>query len=616
MEGYTNRLLEFDLTTNEAKVCAPEEELYDKYLGGRGFGARVLYDLLPAGVDPLSGENIMLILAGPFTGTPVPGANRYVVITKSPGSKGFVDSYASGRIAVELKFAGYDGLIVRGTAAKPSYLYIEDDKVEIRDATFLWGKDTFETEDLIREALGDHEVGICCIGPAGERLVKFATINSDYYRQAGRGGVGAVMGAKNLKAVVVKGSRGVKSHNHMKLLSLVHDSIAKLSDSPVGKARMQYGTPLTLNITNAAGMLPTSNFRKGQFEGAEKINAEACEASTIKSRACYGCSVGCAKIMEAKEGKYKGNIVEGPEYETLGLLGSNLEIDELPAVIQANILCDRLGIDTISTGGVLGFVMECMERGYLKPEDVNGLQLEFGSAEPALQLIRDIAYRHGAGDWLAEGVRGAARKIGNNSIDFAMQVKGLEFAAYDPRIGYGTALAYAVNPRGACHRRAWPPAVEVLGKENPCETEGKAGIVKRLYDENSILHSLLVCDMPGKFIPLKPADYAGYYEAVTGKPMSVEELMTIADRVETMIRLFNNREGFGRADDTLPPRAFKEGLLNGPAQGRFIPREALDAIMTEFYALRGWDDQGIPSAETLTRLQVSRERGNPLCDCQ
>jgi len=616
MEGYTNRLLEFDLTANEVKVRTPEEDLYDKYLGGRGFGARVLYDLLPAGVDPLSSENIMLILAGPFTGTLVPGANRYVVITKSPGSKGFVDSYASGRISLELKFAGYDGLIVRGKAAKPSYLYIEDDKAEIRDAAFLWGKDTFETEDLIREALGDSEVGICCIGPAGERLVKFATINSDYYRQAGRGGVGAVMGSKNLKAVVVKGSRGVTCHDHMKLLSIVHDSIAKLSDSPVGKARMEYGTPLTLNITNAAGMLPTSNFRKGQFEGAAKINAEACKASTIKGRACFGCSVGCSKIMEAKEGKYKGNVVEGPEYETLGLLGSNLEIDELPVVIQANILCDRLGIDTISTGNVLGFVMECMERGYLKPEDVNGLQMEFGSAEPALQLIRDIAYRDGAGDWLAEGVRSAANKVGNNSIDFAMQVKGMEFAAYDPRIGYGTALAYAVNPRGACHRRAWPPAVEVLGKENPCETEGKAGIVKRLYDENSILHSLLVCDMPAKFIPLKLADFAGFYEAVTGKYMTVEELATIADRVETTIRLFNNREGFSRADDTLPPRAFKEGLLNGPAQGRFIPREALDTIMTEFYALRGWDNQGIPSAETLTRLQVSLERGNPLCDCK
>jgi aldehyde:ferredoxin oxidoreductase len=616
MGGYTNRLLEFDLTANAVKICTPEEELYGKYLGGRGFGARLLYDLLPAGVDPLSGENILLILAGPFTGTLVPGAGKYVVITKSPVSKGFVDAYASGRIAVELKFAGYDGLILRGKAAQPSYLYIQDDKVEIRDAAFLWGKDTFETEDLLREALGDHEVGICCIGPAGERLVKFATINSDYYRQAGRGGVGAVMGAKNIKAVVVKGSRGVKSHDHLKLLSLVQDSIAKIPDSPVAKARIQYGTPLTLNITNAAGMLPTSNFRKGQFAAAEKINAEACQASTIKSRACYGCSVGCGKIMEAKEGKYKGSIVEGPEYETLGLLGSNLEIDELPAVIQANILCDRLGVDTISTGCVLGFVMECMEREYLKPEDVNGLEMQFGSAEPALRLIHDIAYRQGAGDWLAEGVRAAAGKIGNNSIDFAMQVKGLEFPAYDPRIGYGTALAYAVNPRGACHRRAWPPAVEVLGKEKPCETEGKAGTVKRLYDENSILHSLLVCDMPAKFIPLKPADYAGYYEAVTGKPMTVEELMTIADRVETMIRLFNNREGFSRADDTLPPRAFNEGLLNGPAQGRFIPREALNLIMTEFYALRGWDERGIPSAETLTRLQVSRERGNPLCDCQ
>ncbi len=611
MFGYANRLLDVDLSTKSITVFNPGEDLYEKYLGGRGLGARLLYDLLPPGADPLGRENIFLLLAGPFAGTIVPGSGKYVVITKSPATKGYVDSYASGRIAVELKFAGYDGIILRGSTATPSYLYIHNDIVEIRDAGFIWGKNTLETEDLIREAINDREVGIACIGPAGERLVKFATVNSDYFRQAARGGVGAVMGSKNIKAIVVKGSGGVKSHDTQTVMELVKQHIDRIQDSPVAKIRIIHGTPLTLNLTNAAGMLPTSNFRKGVFEEADKINAEGVKDSTIKSRGCYGCILACSQITKAKEGKYKGTVLEGPEYESLGLLGSNLEVSNLSDIIQSNLLCDQLGLDTISTGGVIGFLMECMEKGFITPADVNGLQLRFGDSEAVHELIHDIAYRQGVGNLLAEGVQATAEKIGHNSSEFAMHVKGLEFAAYDPRIGYGTALSYAVNTRGACHRRAWPPMVEVLGKENPYGIEGKAQLIKDLYNDNCVMHSLLVCDFPGKMIPIKNPEYAQYYQAVTGRPTTAEDLLEAADRIESTIRLFNNREGFTRDKDTLPPRAFKEGLLNGPAEGRYIPKEALDTIISEYYALRGWDEQGVPREDTLDRLEVAAERRNP-----
>jgi aldehyde:ferredoxin oxidoreductase len=309
-------------------------------------------------------------------------------------------------------------------------------------------------------------------------------------------------------------------------------------------------------------------------------------------------------ITEASEGRYKGITVEGPEYETLGMFGSNLLIDDLPVVMQANILCDKLGLDTISAGNVIGFMMECFERGLLSPRETEGVEFRFGDREASLAAIEMIAHRRGFGDILAEGVKAASQHIGKDSGRFAMHVKGLEFPAYDPRGAFGSGLSYAVSPRGACHRRAWPPAKEILGGYPPYTVEGKAELIKELYDENCVLHSLLVCDMPAKFIPLSLDDYSRYWEAATGKIVSREDFQKIAERIETLIRMFNNREGHTRKDDTLPYRTLHEPLLDGPAKGQCIGEENLNRMIDEYYELRGWDALGIPKEETLKKHQL------------
>jgi len=309
-------------------------------------------------------------------------------------------------------------------------------------------------------------------------------------------------------------------------------------------------------------------------------------------------------ITRVSEGKYKGSELEGPEYETLGMFGSNQLIDDLPAIIQANILCDKLGLDTISTGNVIGFIMECFERELISFRETDGLDIRFGDREASLRAIEMIAYRQGFGDILAEGVKAISERIGKDSGRFAMHVKGLEFPAYEPRGAFGSALSYAVSPRGACHRRAWPPAKEILGNYPPYTVEGKAEMVKGLYDENCILHALLVCDMPAKFIPLSQDDYSKYFEAVTGGPLSKNDFQIIADRIETLIRMFNVREGFSRKDDTLPYRTLHEPLPDGPAKGQFIGEENLNRMLDEYYELRGWDRLGTPKKETLKKYQL------------
>ncbi|HHW02584.1 MAG TPA: aldehyde ferredoxin oxidoreductase family protein [Thermoanaerobacterales bacterium] len=603
MKGYLGKLLDINLSNESYRVIELDTSFYEKYIGGRGLGARLLYDMLPAGIDPLSHENIMLVLTGPLTGTIVPGAGKFVVVSKSPVSGGFLDSYSSGRIAVEIKFAGYDGLIIRSKASKPSYIFIEDEKVEIRDASDLWGQDTFATEEMLQQLAGGKEVGTMCIGPAGENLVNFASINSDYYRQAARGGIGAVMGSKNLKAIAVRGTKGVRCADTEGLMELVLKHKEMLDKSPVVQNRIKYGTPSTLDITNEVGMLPTKNFQTGVFEKARGVlDGEGVRSGVIQSRGCYGCMIACSKITKVKEGEFKDALVEGPEYETVGLLGSNVGVDYLPAIIQANILCDRLGLDTISTGNVIGFAMECYERGLLPEKYTNGLQLNFGNYHAVLRLIEDIAYRRGFGDILARGVKGASEAIGGGSSYFAMHVKGLEFPAYDPRIGLGTALSYAVSPRGACHRRAWPPSIEVLGHLEPYEIEGKAGAVKKLVDENSVFHSMLVCDFPAKWVPLKVKDFAEYLTLAVGRRYSEKELWEAAERIETQIRLFNIREGLTRKDDTLPPRVFKDALLEGPTKGNVVAPEQLEKLLDDYYELRGWEKDGTPKMETLVKL--------------
>jgi aldehyde:ferredoxin oxidoreductase len=605
MKGVWGRLLDIDLSSGKTKERVISDDMLEGYLGGRGLGVRLLFDMLPAGTEPLSPENVLFFLTGPLTGTKVPGSSKFVVITKSPLTQAWCDSYSSGRLPIELKKLGYDGIIVRGKSNHPCYLRMDEDGVRIKSADAIWGKDSFETDRILKETEGDPYVGITSIGPAGERLCRFACLNSELYRQAGRGGVGAVMGSKNLKAIVIKGKGRVHQHDRKRLVALNQQNYQRSRKSEVARARMRYGTPLTLNITHAGGILPTKNFQFGTWEKAlEKIDAEGVYKSRISRKACISCFTPCSLITRASNGKYQGTTVEGPEYETLAMFGSNLLIDALPEIIQANVLCDSLGLDTISAGNVIGFSMECFERGLISPTETEGLEIRFGDGEASLAAIEMMAMRRGFGDILAEGVRRMAAHVGKGSERFAMHVKGMEFPGYDPRGAFGSALSYAVSPRGACHRRAWPPAKEILGEYPPYTVEGKAEMVKGLYDENCILHSLLVCDFQSKFIPLSLEDYAQYFQAVTGEDISTEDFLSIAGRIETLIRMFNVREGLTRKEDTLPQRTLNEPLPDGPAKGQCIGDENLNRMIDEYYASRGWDSSGIPTKETLKKLQL------------
>ncbi|HKL75645.1 MAG TPA: aldehyde ferredoxin oxidoreductase N-terminal domain-containing protein, partial [Halanaerobiales bacterium] len=353
MDGVKGKLLEIDLSKASHREVKLEKELIKKYIGGRGLGVKLLGDLLPKNVDPLGEENIMLILTGPLTGSIVPGSGKYVVISKSPVTGGFLDSYSSGRLAPEIKFAGYDGLIIKGKAKRPSYIYIEDKNVEIKHAAHLWGKDTFETEEILQGS-GEEEYGTMCIGPAGENLVNFASINSDFFRQAARGGIGAVMGSKNLKAIKVRGTGDISCYDSKGMMDLVLKHKEKLKESAVVENRQKFGTPSTLDITNEAGMLPTKNYQSGVYKKAwGKLDSEGVSKNIIKTRGCYGCMIACSQITKTNDNEEE--IVEGPEYETVGMFGPNLGVDSLSAVIKANIKCDKLGMDTISAGNVIGF---------------------------------------------------------------------------------------------------------------------------------------------------------------------------------------------------------------------------------------------------------------------
>lgn len=610
MHCIKGKLLEIDLSSGKADERIIAGEIYQKYLGGRTLGAKLLYDTQPAHVEPLSPENRLLVLTGPVTGTIVPNAGKYVVVTKSPLTGAFLDSYCSGLISAQIRFAGFDGLLIHGQADQPVYIWIEDGNVEIRSAGHLWGKDTISSEDLIKKET-NKRAGVMVIGPAGEKMVRFASINSDHYRQAGRGGAGAVMGSKNLKGIAVYGTGSVAPYDGPGLQKKYEEDLRKLLSSDVGMARKRYGTPLTLTITNKAGMLPVNNFQKCTLpEAVDRIDGAGVEKSTIKTRACWGCMVACSKITEVVEdGPYKGDIVEGPEYETLSTLGSNLGLTNLPPIIRANILCDRLGLDTISTGVVLSFVMECYDRQLLGAEEIGVENPTFGNDVAVMEMIESIAYRKGFGDKMAEGAKRLAQYIGKSSYRFAMQVKGMEFPGYEPRAAFGACLSYAVSPRGACHRRAWPPAKEVLGGYPPYTTENKAVIVRDLFNENAILHSLLVCDFPAKFIPLKIADYAEYLSLACGLETTADDLWMLAERSETMIRIFNNREGFSREDDTLPPRILEETLADGPGSGQHFTKADLDRMIDEYYALRGWDSRGVPLPETLKKLGLGDQGG-------
>lgn len=608
---YAGRILRVDLTTGRIQKEELNEGFAKKFLGGKGFGGKILYDEVPAKSDALSPENRVIISNGPLTGTGA-FAPKCSFVTKSPLTGGWLDCLLGGFVGPEMKFAGYDVVVISGKASNPVYLWINDEKVELRSATHLRGKNTHETETTIKKELGDQRIRVASIGPGGENLVRYACITGDLYRQAGRGGVGAVWGSKNLKALAVRGSGKVGMSDRPSFTKHTRELNKLLRKE--GETITTYGTMWLVEPMNDYGMLPTRNFQEAVFEGAKKISGETL-AKTLKTKdgQCYGCTLHCANICDVRESEFGSFQIEGPEYETTCLLGSNCGVDDLKAIAYLNLLCDQLGIDTISTGNAIAFAMECYQRGILTSSDVDGLQLNWGNPQAMVELVQRVAFREGVGNLLAEGVARAAEEIGRGAPQLAIHVKGMEMPGYDPRGAVGMGLAYATADRGACHLRAWTIYEEVMGNLDRFSPEGKPMLVVARMHRKAVMDALGICEMMG-LLPIFAtllADATGWkvdplynrvYEKLLEDFIIGEGKAGVGERVCNLARAFNIREGFGKKDDALPERFFKESVPEGPVKGHPIRTQDFDKMLSEYYELSGWDGKGVPKREKLLEM--------------
>jgi len=598
--GYVGNILRVNLTKRKTSVEKLDEEVARNFIGGKGLGAKILYDSVKPRIDPLRPENLLIFASGPLTATLAPTSGRWAVVTKSPLTNIFLDSQVGGYFGAVMKLAGFDCVIVEGKADIPVYLWVHDESAEIRDAEDLWGKGCFETEKTIKKRLGEN-VRVASIGPAGENLVRYACITVDMYRQAGRGGAGAVMGSKKLKAVALQSAgRRIEYADPKGFREAARRALKVIEENSFIPLRRKYGTPIWVAPVNEFAILPTRNFRTGVFEHADAISGETMRSKiVVKDGTCYNCSIRCWKYTQVKSEKYRVNELAGPEYETIVLMGSNCGVNSLEAIAHANLLCDDLGLDTISTGNAVAFAMECFEKGLLNEKATDGLKLRFGDADAEIEMIRRIAYRKGLGNTLAEGVKGASQKIGGGSENFAMHTKGMEIPGYDPRGAFGMALAYATSDRGACHQRAWTVRAEIEGKLTPrYSTEGRARFVKETQDERAMCFSLVLCD----FAPLDVSCFVELLNKATGFNFTVEEYLKTGERIWNLTRLFNVREGLTRKDDDLPARFMEEPLPDGVAKGQVITEKMLREMLDEYYTLRGWNRNGIPTKEKLKEL--------------
>lgn len=608
--GWTGTVLRVNLTNRTISKEPLNEEWAREYVGGRGLGAKYLSEEMDPTVDALDPENKMLFVTGPLTGTNASCGSRYMVVTKGPLTNAITTSNSGGYWGPELKFAGYDMLILEGKASSPCYVWIYNDTVEIRDADHLWGKTVWETEEELHSELGVPDSIIASIGPAGENLVRFACIMNDLHRAAGRSGVGAVMGSKNLKAIAVRGTGGVKLADPMAFMKGMWDMREKLRESPVTSEGLpMYGTEVLVNVINEHGALPTRNHQSSVFEQAEEISGETLtETRLVANKACFSCAIACGRVStlpgEASS-KYEVSTSprnwkiagEGPEYEAAWAMGSECGIGDLDALIKANWLCNDLGMDSISFGATVAAGMELYEKGAVSLEQTE-IPLAFGSAEALLTFAERIAYRKGFGTELAEGSKRMTAKFGRP--EFFMGVRGQEFAAYEARAIQGMGLGYATSNRGACHLKAYTVAAEILGlprQMDPNETEGKAEITKLFQDATSTVDATGLCQFLTFGVGLE--EMLPQLAAATGVDFSLEELLTIGERIWNMERRWNERAGMTGAEDTLPKRILEEPLPSGPAKGKV---NRLGEMLPEYYELRGWDKDGKITPEKLKEL--------------
>ena len=615
--GYAGKILRLDLSSGIVTKEPLPSKLAERFLGGRGFVARLLWEELPPGVDPFDPKNMLVVAAGPLTGHLLPASGKTHFGTKSPATGGYADSNMGGHFSPTLKYAGYDVLILTGRAERPSLVVIDDDRVEIRPADRHWGAGALDTEERLKRDLGE-DFQIITIGPAGERLVRFACISHDFGRQAGRTGAGAVMGSKNLKAVAVCGSGSLPVYDLAGAYKKGREAYRKVKAKPGFAGWTPEGTAGITDWVNQVGVFPTRNFQTSYFEDYQKINGQAVlKELKITDKGCFCCPTPCGKYGRAETDQGSA-FVEGPEYESIALLGGSCLLNSIHEVGFANHVCDQLGLDTISAGAVAGWTMECFEKGLLTKEQI-GREIRFGDLDSLVYLLNQIAFRKGIGDLLAEGVRRAALKVGRDSGDFAIHVKGLEWSGYECRNAPGMMLAYMTADVGAHHNRAWVLGHDVAGsaasvhdlisggglaeKMPKSQVSGKSGKVMELQHIRPLFDCLGICRLQYMELGFEVENYEELFFLITGRKLSWEQMLKISERVWHLTRAFSAREipDFGRKYDYPPARFYHEPVPSGPNQGHKLSLKDLEALLDEYYEARSWDENGIPTAQTLRK---------------
>ncbi|MEW5963607.1 MAG: aldehyde ferredoxin oxidoreductase family protein [Pseudomonadota bacterium] len=614
--GWTRKILRIDLTSGTIKTEPLNMEWAQKYLGQRGLASKYLVEEVDPKVDPLSPANKIIYATGPLTGTAASTGGRYSVITKGPLTNAIACSNSGGYFGAELKFAGWDMIIVEGKSPTPVYLSVIDDKVEIKDASQIWGKSVWAADEWIKKHHQDPMMHIAAIGVAGENQVLYSCIVNDLHRAAGRSGVGAVMGSKNLKAVAVRGTKGVKVKDGAAFLKATAAGKKVLRDNAVtGAGLPTYGTQVLMNVINEAGAMPTRNSRDVQFEEAHAISAEAMatprktdgKKNLVTNQACFGCTIACGRISKIDETHFTiknkpeyWHASGGLEYEAAWALGSNTGVGDLEALTYTNFICNEQGLDPISFGATVSAAMELYELGILTKEMTGGLELKFGSAEALVKCVELTGKAEGFGKELGLGSARLTAKYGRPEL--SMTVKSQEFPAYDPRGIQGMGLTYATSNRGACHLRSYTVSSEILGipvKTDPLATDGKPALVKAFQDATAAVDSTGLCVFSTFAWTLN--DIAPQVDAACEGSWTPERMLELGERIWNMERVFNNKAGFTAKDDSLPPRLLKEAAKTGPAKGLV---NGLEKMLPEYYALRGWTSEGVPTNETLSRLAV------------
>ncbi len=617
--GYAGQYLRVNLSTGDIQALPLPLRWAEDYLGGNGIGVRVLWEEVPAGINPLDPENKLVVATGPLCGSPIPNASRLEFVAKSPLTGIYGDSNAGGQFGPELKFAGFDLIIFEGKAAAPVYLDISDDRAALRPAGHLWGKGTFECEAALQQEHGDSQLRVACIGPAGENLVRYAGIQVTHRRSAARSGMGTVMGSKNLKAIAVRGSGGLHMADPAAMQQVAFRLQGQIRSNAFYDGVHSFGTPGLVALMQPIGRFPTQNFRYGSFAGYEAISGETLRQQHLeRDVACFGCPIGCDKIYTVTSGEFAGTMNASVEYETLNALGARLCVADLPAVLKGNEVCDDLGLDTISAGSAIAFAMELAEKGILTPAQCDGLALEWGNYHAMIELLNRIALRQGClGDLLAEGAARAARWLGGGSERYAMHIKGQDIPAQDGRAQQSMGLAHVTSSRGADHLKAFPvldetgapaEAVRRYGRRylpdlvDPLATRYKAFLVKDGEDYGAVVDSCGNCKSGGTFVMAEVywQDQAEAIRAATGMEMTAGRLKATGERIYNLMRCYNALHGITRADDVLPWRFTQVASTSGNARGSVCH---LDVMLPDYYRLRGWDRQtGLPTLKTLNRL--------------